>query len=196
MPAKSVSGERFLLTYPLDIKVIELAESPSLYIFSSQDHYQSRCDEELLISCFGLDSTTTSADHLLEQTHIPDRADNGVNCRASYGDGFLYVPIPCGFKGFTAVPFQGLTKRNTQCLQKFFFGCFLAVDAWNFLNPANPPITSFLGHGSINPLHLLSPLRPKHGQRLAYAGMYPSPRDLSTALFRGRTMLRRPKLRS
>ena len=109
-PPNKRSGRHLLFGSPLDIQVIWSAEPLSLYIFSSQDRYQSRYAGELQISCFGLDSTTTSADHLLEQTHTPDRVDIEANLRASYVDGFFDIIIACSLKCFTAVPLKSLTK--------------------------------------------------------------------------------------
>lgn len=62
---------------------------------------------------------------------------------ASYRNIQLFVSSARGLTGFIAIHFQRFHQRDSQGLQQLGADALLAIDAQNFLDPANPPRAAF-----------------------------------------------------
>src|SRR5262249_7272037 len=78
---------------------------------------------------------------------------------ASRRDAHFFVGTARGRPGVGAVHLQRLFKRITEVFQQFFAGLALGVDAWDFLDPANPPFAVLLDDGGITRCHHGPPIR-------------------------------------
>ena len=75
---------------------------------------------------------------------------------ASYRDGKFLVAFACGATGLNSIELNGLGDGNVQGLQEFLARGLLAVNAGDFLNPADPPICVLLYYRSIRLLHFFT----------------------------------------
>ena len=110
----------------------------------------SRCDAEPRCACFEMRCATKSGYHLLKGARSREKRCAAASRDASYRDDELFVAFASGISGVCTIHFQGFAQRNAQRFKQFVAGGFLTVDAGDFFNPPDPPLSVLLHYRRIS----------------------------------------------
>lgn len=69
----------------------------------------------------------------------------------------LRARFVCVHLRLSAAEFKRLSQRYAQAFHQLLTRSFLAIDARNLLDPAEPPLAGFLNYSGVRAFHILAP---------------------------------------
>src|SRR3972149_723338 len=106
-----------------------------------------------------MDCTTTNDGRLPLRIRSQRIRDAESGCAASHRDRVFLVALAGSIDRIRTIELQGFSQSNLKRFQQFLTRRFLAIDAGDFLDPSDPPVT-LIFHNSIEmQVHEISLLR-------------------------------------